>query len=321
MTAKGGWVEDKSEGPRDRGGGCNWKVSWEEEKSPEVKRRKDGKKWDIGELGTGSQGWLPRLLMNNRVKYTVSWLRLNSNSRAQSPPTIMRELTTQRNVGMPLPWSISKNDALIMSLYDFAGDTSGKEPAYQCRRLKRCGFDHWVGKVPWRSKWQPTPVFLPGEFHGQSSLVGYSPWGHKDSDTTEATYRMCIHEEQRVPWHSNKEAKNKYGAKSLAGFKKDNWVKQTFFVASMIAVRFFNTRGPSEVYLKLTALNLILASLLQGGGGWSLYSQGASSSRSKYSITLSTEIIWKTHDIMWVRTEGLVYRCSEIVNEMFCFYI
>ena len=43
------------------------------------------------------------------------------------------------------------------------------------------------GKIPWRRKWQLTPVFLPGESHGQRSLVGYSPWGHKESDTTEAT--------------------------------------------------------------------------------------------------------------------------------------
>ena len=52
----------------------------------------------------------------------------------------------------------------------------------QCRRL---GFDPWVGKIPWRRKWQPTPVFLPGEFHGQRSLVGYSPRGCKESDMTE----------------------------------------------------------------------------------------------------------------------------------------
>ena len=44
--------------------------------------------------------------------------------------------------------------------------------------------DSRVGKIPWRRKWQPTPVFLPGESHGQRSLVGYSPWGHKESDTT-----------------------------------------------------------------------------------------------------------------------------------------
>ena len=46
-------------------------------------------------------------------------------------------------------------------------------------------FDPWVGNIPWRRKWQPTPVFLPGEFNGQRSLVGYSPWDSKESDTTE----------------------------------------------------------------------------------------------------------------------------------------
>ena len=49
----------------------------------------------------------------------------------------------------------------------------------------RLGFNPWVGKIPWRRKWQPTLVFLPGEFHEQRSLAGYSPWGHKQSDTTE----------------------------------------------------------------------------------------------------------------------------------------
>ena len=46
-------------------------------------------------------------------------------------------------------------------------------------------------KNPWGRKWQPTPVFLPGESHGQRSLAGYSPWGHKESDTTEATEHAC----------------------------------------------------------------------------------------------------------------------------------
>ena len=55
------------------------------------------------------------------------------------------------------------------------GDVSGKEPAYQCRRHKRLWFDPWVGKIPWRRAWQPTPVFLSGESHGQRSLVGYGP--------------------------------------------------------------------------------------------------------------------------------------------------
>ena len=65
------------------------------------------------------------------------------------------------------------------------GSGSGKETTCQCRRRKRRGFDSWVGKIPWRRKWQSTPVFLPGEFHGWRTLVGYSPWGCKDPDTTE----------------------------------------------------------------------------------------------------------------------------------------
>ena len=61
---------------------------------------------------------------------------------------------------------------------------SGKESACQCRRCKRHVFDPWVGKIPWRRKWQPTPGLLPGESHGQRSLAGCSLWGCKDSDTT-----------------------------------------------------------------------------------------------------------------------------------------
>ena len=53
---------------------------------------------------------------------------------------------------------------------------SGKESACQCRRHRRCGFDPRVGKIPWRRKWQPTPVLLPGKSPGQRSLVDYSPW-------------------------------------------------------------------------------------------------------------------------------------------------
>ena len=59
---------------------------------------------------------------------------------------------------------------------------SGKEPPCQCRRH---GFDPPVGKIPWRRKWQLTPVFFPGRSHGQRSLVGYSPWGRTELDTTE----------------------------------------------------------------------------------------------------------------------------------------
>ena len=71
--------------------------------------------------------------------------------------------------------------------WDFLEGTSGKEPGCQCRRLKRCRFDLWVGQIPWRRAWQPIPVFLSGESHGQRSLADYSSQGHKESDRTEVT--------------------------------------------------------------------------------------------------------------------------------------
>ena len=51
--------------------------------------------------------------------------------------------------------------------------------------MQETRFDPWVGKISWRRKWQPTPIFLPGKSHGRRSLVGYCPWGRKESDTTE----------------------------------------------------------------------------------------------------------------------------------------
>ena len=59
----------------------------------------------------------------------------------------------------------------------------------QCRKPR---FDPWVGKIPWRRKWQSTPGFLPGKSHGQRGLVGYSPWSHKESETTEELTQKCF---------------------------------------------------------------------------------------------------------------------------------
>jgi len=59
---------------------------------------------------------------------------------------------------------------------EYVGFPGGSVVKRQCRSP---GFDPWVRKIPWRRKWQPTPVFLPEKFHGQRSLAGYSPWGHK----------------------------------------------------------------------------------------------------------------------------------------------
>ena len=62
---------------------------------------------------------------------------------------------------------------------------SGKDSDYQCRSQSRGYFDPWVGRIPWRRAWPPTPIFLPGKSRGQRSLVGCNPWGCKEWDTTE----------------------------------------------------------------------------------------------------------------------------------------
>ena len=84
-----------------------------------------------------------------------------------------------------------KRCAQVNHIQGFPGGPTGKEPACQHKRHKRSGFNPWVGKIPWRRAWQPTPEFLPGKFHGQRSLAGYSPLGCKELDTTEATKHAC----------------------------------------------------------------------------------------------------------------------------------
>ena len=72
-------------------------------------------------------------------------------------------------------------------IWGFSGGSVVKESTCQCRRH---GFNPCIRKTPWRRKWQPTPVFLPGKSHRQRSLVGCSPWGCKESDTTK---RLSTH--------------------------------------------------------------------------------------------------------------------------------
>ena len=73
--------------------------------------------------------------------------------------------------GIHIPWWLKGKESICL----------------HCRRHRRHRFDPWVGKIPWRSTWQPIWVFLPGETQGQRSLASYSPQGHRESDMTEAT--------------------------------------------------------------------------------------------------------------------------------------
>ena len=75
----------------------------------------------------------------------------------------------------------------IYSIHGSLDGATGKEPACQCKGYKKCKLSAWVGKIFWRRKWQPTPVFLPRESYGQRNLVGYNPRGRKESDMTEVT--------------------------------------------------------------------------------------------------------------------------------------
>ena len=74
--------------------------------------------------------------------------------------------------------------AIEISIAMANSGASGIDSACQCRRWERLKFHPWVGKIPWRRKRQPAPVFLPGKFHGQRRLSGYSSWGHEESDMT-----------------------------------------------------------------------------------------------------------------------------------------
>ena len=95
----------------------------------------------------------------------------------------MRKLT---ELGKMPNHTIPLNNKYIM-FWGFPGGASGKELACQCRRRKRYQFNTWVRKMPWRNARQLILAFLPGEFYVQRSLLGYSPWGHKQSDMTGVT--------------------------------------------------------------------------------------------------------------------------------------
>ena len=116
---------------------------------------------------------------------------LESEPRAGSPGELLGNADS-RVLAFPLLIFVSLKPR---GAVDFPSGASGKEFGCQCRRCKRQGFDPWVGKIPWWRAWQPTAVFLPGTFHGQRSLAGYSPWVTRvrhDWATNTFLHRRCV---------------------------------------------------------------------------------------------------------------------------------
>ena len=91
----------------------------------------------------------------------------------------------------------------------FPRGARGKEPTCQCKRRKRRRFSLWVGKIPFRRKWEPAPVSFPGKSHGLKNLVGYSPWSHKESERTDEHTDTHTHKRARTHTHTHSECHRK----------------------------------------------------------------------------------------------------------------
>ena len=131
------------------------------------------------------QGWF--LLQDLREKPSHGSLLVSGGGRKSLAVAVSLP-------SLPWPWQGLLRRTTVIGfrahpnpIWGIPGGASVKKPICQCRRHKRPGFDPWVGRIPWRRAWQPTLVLLPGKSHGQRSLAGYSPQGHKKLDTTEMT--------------------------------------------------------------------------------------------------------------------------------------
>ena len=159
-------------------------------------RWRHGMGWLCGFLRSGES---PAVFFWSHIDF-LTWVSMTAWRRgqpgwstSQSGPGMVRR-PEGHETSHPLPTSTSWRACpaqLIVLFYKIPFITNWAYLVAQRQRIRlqcrRPGFGPWVRKIPWRRAWQPTPVFLPGESHGQRSLAGYSPWGHKGLDTTEVT--------------------------------------------------------------------------------------------------------------------------------------
>ena len=118
---------------------------------------------------------------------TVTLMTCQNGSCESSETSLLSPSDTLVGAGLPHLRCSPGNNSYPLPSLGFPGGSVVKNPP---ANAGRCGFHPWVGMIPWRRKWQSTPEFLPGKSHGQRSLVGCSPWGHKESDRTD---RACTH--------------------------------------------------------------------------------------------------------------------------------
>ena len=164
----------------------NWRPR---ERMQRDKRKKSLKNWEIHKAGNGKRLFFP---WGGTVSFGAQ------DQKAECNPLPPCQLWWENKE--LLYYSVVKNLPATQEFQEMWVQFLGREdplkegiipipifglPWWLRLQCGRPGFDPWARKIPWRRKWQPTPVLLPGKFHGQRSLVGYSPWGRKESDTTE----------------------------------------------------------------------------------------------------------------------------------------
>ena len=140
-------------------------------------------------LGCLSLAWPLKLLCWNSLGSSDCWITRHSFLHG---PAIKLYLLWNSSIWFLWPHCAFRHTNFCMVTLGLPRWHGSKESACQCRRHKTCRFNPWIGKIPWGRTWQPAPAFLPGKFHGQGSLLGYSPWGHKELNTTDKEREIPI---------------------------------------------------------------------------------------------------------------------------------
>ena len=163
-----------------------WKILWTEE---------PGRLQSMGSLRVGHD-WATSLSLFTFMLWRRKWqpTPVFLPGESQGRGSLVAAVCGVTQSWIQLKWlsSSSSSSSSSIMVYGASLVVQRWRICLQCRRCRKLGFDPWVRKIPWRWKWQPTSVFLPGESPEQRSLAGYSPWGCKELDVTETTEHAHI---------------------------------------------------------------------------------------------------------------------------------